>query len=1134
MALRSLDGEGVFGTMRVLVMVLLALAPVAALAATMSAKDGASPALPPRAERPIVAPPAEWVLPATIPAADPANMGVAVSVLLLDQQAHLTREADARYVETAIRIGTSQGLQAAPLALAWDPSLETLVIHRYRLLRDGKAIDLLGDGSKLTVVRRETNLELATLDGQLTATLQPEDVRVGDVIEIAYTQTRRDPALQGRSQFGFTVVPGLPVARMRVRALWPAEKPVHWRASVGDIHPTERKLGNERELMADVSGITTARPPKGAPARYELVNFLQLTDMGSWQDLSRLMAPLYAHAAAVVPDSALKLEAARIAATSADPKVRTLAALKLVQEQVRYLLLAMDDGGYIPAPADLTWSRRFGDCKGKTVMLLALLKQLGIEARPALIATALGDGIDTRLPMAGLFDHVLVEAKIGGRTYWLDGTRPGDRDLDRIRTPQFHWALPITAEGTGLVKLVPDPLPVPQEIVTLEMDASNGIDLPAPVEGEVRLEGDAALVIRLGYAQLAAPERDRAMREYWHNQYDFITATTVTLIDDAATGSVRLTMAGTAKMDWSRNNGARWYELDGARVGDKLDITREPGPNRDAPFAVNFPSWTEHRETIRLPNEGHGFVLDATDVDRTVGAYALKRTVKLDGATLRMVSSTRTLASEMAYAGIEPIKTDLASLSEKGAFVRPPTNYAPTDAEVVALQATTLADFDAFLGRARILTDRGNFAAADKDCEAAIALKPGSARAHAMRALALGSMGNPAFQASATRALALDAKEWIAWNARAIDAFHRSDLPGAETALTQTLAIDPNNSWARQQRAHVRLQLGHVDAALEDIEARIKAEPTNTDVKWVRVYALAHAGRQEAAIKDADAIVAAASDLRAQRWLHGNFLKSIAKLEAARADYDYALAQKMEANVLVDRAQAWPPTDIVHQLADVNAALKLEPASETVLKARALLLERAGRYNEAEVDLATAEHIMPKDGQIQQIRIDMLKRQKRLDDMARELDRWIAKFPPSAMAFNNACWEKATNNVQIKSALADCEHAVQMQPGQAAYLDSRGLVRLRLGDLQGALADYDAALKLRPAQAASLFARGLVKVRLARADAADDFAAARKAYSKVDEEFAAYGLAAPGVAKTKATPSAADQARLHPPAAAPM
>ena len=65
-------------------------------------------------------------------------------------------------------------------------------------------------------------------------------------------------------------------------------------------------------------------------------------------------------------------------------------ALALVQEKVRYLLIEMNGGGYRPTNADVTWSRRYGDCKAKTVLLIALLRELGVAARPVLVSMCTG------------------------------------------------------------------------------------------------------------------------------------------------------------------------------------------------------------------------------------------------------------------------------------------------------------------------------------------------------------------------------------------------------------------------------------------------------------------------------------------------------------------------------------------------------------------------------------------------------------------------------------------------------------------------------------------------------------------------------------------------------------------------
>jgi hypothetical protein len=119
------------------------------------------------------------------------------------------------------------------------------------------------------------------------------------------------------------------------------------------------------ELVAERSNFITERAPTGAPARYGLVNLVELAEFADWPAVSRNAHGLFETAETLKADSPLKAEIARIAAATPDPVRRAELALALVQEQVRYLFIGMNDGGFVPAPADLTWQRRFGDCKAR-------------------------------------------------------------------------------------------------------------------------------------------------------------------------------------------------------------------------------------------------------------------------------------------------------------------------------------------------------------------------------------------------------------------------------------------------------------------------------------------------------------------------------------------------------------------------------------------------------------------------------------------------------------------------------------------------------------------------------------------------------------------------------------------------
>ena len=434
------------------------------------------------------------------------------------------------------------------LSQSWDPQTETLTFHRFDVIRDGQVIDMLGGGKKVTVVRRETNLDLAMLDGDLTAAFQPEGLRVGDIVELAFTLARRDPVLKGNSQGFEALGPIGSTEHLRIRAIWPADKPIRWRVTEGMPAPKLSKSANGQELDIEAADLEAPKPPKGAPARFADLGEIEFSQFRDWAELSALMAPLYAKSETLAAESPLRAEAEKIAAASPDPKARAAAALRLVQDQVRYAFIGMNLGGLVPADADATWTRRFGDSKGKTVLLLALLHQLGIDAEPALVSTGGGDGLDQRLPLLA-FDHVIVRAEIGGKTYWLDGTRAGDRNLDDIEVPAFRWALPVQAAGASLERLTQLPLATPAFESTLRLDASAGLEAPAPAHGEAVFRGDAAVIWNQLLNTGSHAEAERAEREYWRGRVGALDIKTVAFNFDDAHRLLTLSMDGAVTMD---------------------------------------------------------------------------------------------------------------------------------------------------------------------------------------------------------------------------------------------------------------------------------------------------------------------------------------------------------------------------------------------------------------------------------------------------------------------------------------------------------------------------------------------------------------------------------------------------------
>jgi hypothetical protein len=625
-------------------------------------------------DQPRYEPPPAWVKPFEIPKPPPASSGGTTRVLLEDSQDKFVRDGLDSYWERAERIDTPQGLATmGNVAFDWNPDTESLLIHRARIIRGDKIIDLLANGQKFIVLRRENKLEEAMLDGTLTAAIQPEGLQVGDILDLAIGYENRDPIQRGRSARILTV-PTEPTDLFAIRELWPNGETPSWRTTTGLPEPKITATPDGSELLITVANAVRPKVPKQAPGRFSHPGLFEISEVGGWSEVSSLMAPYYDKAAVLKPDSPLRAEIAKIRAASGDPKIQAAAALRLVQEQVRYLFRGMNNGGLIPVPADLNWARRFGDCKGKTVLLLALLRELGIKADPALVDTQSGDDLDVRPAMVTALDHVIVRAEIDGKVYWMDGTRAGDRTLDTLPVPNYHWALPVRTGGATLEKLAPPPFDRPEEVTHLRLDASAGLNAPVPVHADYVLRGDAGNHYKEELADMSADEADSYLRDYWRKEYDWIDVAKVDATYDEETGEEHLSMDGTASMRWKGDGGTlgQHYEADAAVLGWKADYSRDSESARDVPLSTRYPYFEKMTETIVLPDGGHGFTIEGNAVDRKIGAWEFKRTAKIEGGIFTMEAGTRTVVPEFPAAEAKAVSKDLRDMSELTVYLRAP------------------------------------------------------------------------------------------------------------------------------------------------------------------------------------------------------------------------------------------------------------------------------------------------------------------------------------------------------------------------------------------------------------------------------------------------------------------------------
>jgi tetratricopeptide (TPR) repeat protein len=1067
------------------------LVPVAAIAAN------------PNADKPIIGPPPAWVRPVELPADTGKPDESAVRLLLSDQQMLLLPNGSETYTETALRVQTSQGLSAlGTLTLAWKPDLGTLTVHKLRILRDGKSIDLLAGGPGFTVVRRENNLEYAMLDGILTAVIQPEGLQVGDILDMATTTKTSDPTLGGNSEGLILLGPAARAAHYRARLIWPDNLPIRWRQSE-DMPPARvRKADGRTELGLAMDDVQPQIVPKDAPPRFAMTRRIEATSLKSWNDLSALFAPLYAKAATLKPDSPIKAEIARLAAASPDPVHRAEAALALTQDRLRYVFLGMNDGNLVPADADTTWQRRFADCKGKTAFLLALLHGLGIEAVPAIVSTALGDGMDSWMPQLGLFNHVIVRATIDGKVYWLDGTRTGDVHLADIRVPDFGFALPLRTPGVALERLdVPVPTK-PLDEYWLKVDMRAGVMRPFPFHVEEVSRGDGALATHLRLDNMTPNVRQQSLRDYFAGQYPDVEIKTYSASWDPATREERLVMDGLETHDW------RWaYEADHADIGWKADFERAAGPHRDAPFQVDYPSYTVAHETILLPNNGRGMVNQVSNVDRTVAGVEYRRMAKMDGEVFTIETSSRAVAREYPAKDAPAAQAALRELAAQQPLLSFDGNYEPTPQEIEASIADPKSGYDYFR-RAQDRLHKHDLTGALADAEQSIALSPNNPGPYLLRGSVRGMMGKPLDALPDVQKGVAIAPAWQPGHvalANLLMTLGRNDEALAEAERAVVLDTKDYNALALRGEIHRRMR--QFDKALADTAAALKIKPDAENVYEMRTNIYVAQGQPEKAIAEARASVAAAPKSELPHIFLAAVYGRYGRTKEAMEEFDRSIAIKPTPQAYLTRANARPDSDIAGQRADIAAAAKLDPTLPEI-DDMSLRLDLKHGDHAAVISRVTAILAKkPGRGELLVTRGIAYLRSGRKAEADKDFTAARTMAGEDTSALNSSCWRKATYNVALASALADCDAALKLQPDLPAVLDSRGFVLLRLGRYSESIESYDRALALRPGGSESLYGRGLAKKHLGKtAEAEADIAAAKAADQGVEKEFAGFGV----------------------------
>ncbi|SHM24080.1 DUF3857 domain-containing transglutaminase family protein [Roseibium suaedae] len=445
--------------------------------------------------------------------------------LVLDSQIRWQPSNSISYERSVQKVIDRSGLEAAgQISIEFDPSFQKIQIHSIKIKHDNTWEEVT-NSTDFDLIRRENDLTKGVIDGRITALINLKNLKIGDEVDFEYSTISTDPVFRNDFATALNGAFSVPVGRQHFSVSIPTDLEAQFRTT---------KLP-EGSSVVDEAGFRTydwqrenspAVPfEQDAPSEFPQFGFFEFSTWQSWAEISSTLEDYYQPSEVHVPAYADKIS--KIELNFSDPTDRITEALRLVQDEIRYMSLAMGAGGYIPRSPEQVIQSGYGDCKDKALLLVSILKEMGIESHVALVHSRDGKGLPDRLPAPGVFNHAIVKASIGSDIFWLDPTQShqGGRG-QAIPLPNYAYALVIDGSANGL-EAVPHNGPSNLKSSSSEIFTFPPRKTTKPIKLEVTttLSGRSADHFRYEVAASGEREIRRSFREYYEKLYPGIMDT---------------------------------------------------------------------------------------------------------------------------------------------------------------------------------------------------------------------------------------------------------------------------------------------------------------------------------------------------------------------------------------------------------------------------------------------------------------------------------------------------------------------------------------------------------------------------------------------------------------------------------
>ncbi len=329
-------------------------------------------------------------------------------------------------------------------------------------------------------------------------------VENGCVVEYAYEVRNLKPLMLFDFYEIFLCQNELPMEEDILEVVLPANIELKYKIFNTSIEPVVTMHGDKRKYVITNTRQKEIIPEPRMPSLLDTETFSQLYiwTMGSWEDISRWYISLVK--GQMQSDSDLEAFTKELVKDKKTDEEKIKVIFNFVSQKIRYVAVLLGPYTHKPHPAREIFKKRYGDCKDKTTLLLAMLKIAGIEGKPVLVP-ARSEYFDESVPSLQVFNHVIAAVPSGNKYYWLDGTNEAAAfDSAPFNRPTIVFV--INSDGTYRFMETP-PLDDNKDFSDLELESNINREGDADVNFTNTFSGKAAELSRYFYKYLSPEQR---------------------------------------------------------------------------------------------------------------------------------------------------------------------------------------------------------------------------------------------------------------------------------------------------------------------------------------------------------------------------------------------------------------------------------------------------------------------------------------------------------------------------------------------------------------------------------------------------------------------------------------------------